>query len=415
MRVDLLSFQQKALGQLRLRLNSAISSYRADFIPQILSFTAPTGAGKTIIMAALVESVFNGDELFIHAQGKTAVFPEMPDSVFLWLSDSPELNEQSKAKFDLKADRLRLGQCIILDDSFKGERLEDGHIYFLNTQKLGVNSNLTKHSDNRQHTIWEVLQNTVSEKRERLIVIIDEFTVLYNCIKKGVASEDLLHNWKAIQESDQTNFATIFIGHDITPTFFAEPYATNAAAIIERYPVSYLDTESAKELIERPILADGKTRFDAKAVERILYYTAGSPWYLQIFMQEMVKYINDTEVITVTDIDVYNVAQRFITKQVESLSKTEDFSSLINSGLDNRFTVIKDAQFVSVLRGIAKGSEGLEWCDYAWLQKMPGLALEAPLDVILKDLEDRKVIERKDNNQLIKIKVGLFKEWLIRN
>lgn len=174
MRLDLLSFQQKALGQLRLRLNSAISSYRNERIPQILSFTAPTGAGKTIIMAALVESVFNGDELYIQDRKSTAIFPEMPDSVFLWLSDSPELNEQSKAKFDLKADRLRLGQCVIIDDSFKGERLEDGHIYFLNTQKLGVNSNLTKHTDTRQYTIWEVLQNTVSEKAERFIVIIDE-------------------------------------------------------------------------------------------------------------------------------------------------------------------------------------------------------------------------------------------------
>ena len=120
MRLDLLSFQQKALGQLRLRLNSAISSYRNERIPQILSFTAPTGAGKTIIMAALVESVFNGDELYIQDRKSTAIFPEMPDSVFLWLSDSPELNEQSKAKFDLKADRLRLGQCVIIDDSFKG-------------------------------------------------------------------------------------------------------------------------------------------------------------------------------------------------------------------------------------------------------------------------------------------------------
>ena len=174
MKVDLLSFQQKALGQLRLRLNSAISSYRNEGIPQILSFTAPTGAGKTIIMAALVESVFNGDELFIHAQNKTAIFPEMPDCVFLWLSDSPELNEQSKAKFELKANRLRFGQCVILDDNFKRERLEDGHIYFLNTQKLGVNSNLTKHTDSREHTVWEVLQNTVSEKGERFIVIIDE-------------------------------------------------------------------------------------------------------------------------------------------------------------------------------------------------------------------------------------------------
>lgn len=174
MRVDLLSFQQKALGQLRLKLNSAISIYSNERLPQILSFTAPTGAGKTIIMAALVESVFNGDDLYIHERKGVASFPEMRDCVFLWLSDSPELNEQSKAKFDLKADRLQFGQCVIIDDSFKGERLEDGHIYFLNTQKLGVNSNLTKHSDGRQHTIWEVLSKTVEEKRERFITIIDE-------------------------------------------------------------------------------------------------------------------------------------------------------------------------------------------------------------------------------------------------
>lgn len=259
------------------------------------------------------------------------------------------------------------------------------------------------------------MRGTPGWENRRLIVIIDEFTVLYNSIKKGEASENLLQNWKAIQESEQTNFATIFIGHDITPTFFAEPYATNAAAVIERYPVSYLDLESAKELIERPILANGKTRFDAKAVDRILYYTAGNPWYLQIFMEEMVKYINENEVVIVTDIDVYNVEQRFITKQVESLSKTEDFSSLINSGLDDRFTVIKDAQFVSVLREIAMKSKAVEWCDISDLKNSVPKSSDIDLNFILKDLDDRKVIERKDNNKLIRIKVGLFKEWLIRN
>lgn len=75
-----------------------------------------------------------------------------------------------------RAQSCSLGLQQIFDcyDSFKGERLEDGHIYFLNTQKLGVNSNLTKHTDNREFTIWEVLRNTVAEKGERFIVIIDE-------------------------------------------------------------------------------------------------------------------------------------------------------------------------------------------------------------------------------------------------
>ena len=52
--------------------------------------------------------------------------------------------------------------------------IEDGHIYFLNTQKLGKSSNLTKHSDTRQYTIWETLANTAREKSDRLYLIIDE-------------------------------------------------------------------------------------------------------------------------------------------------------------------------------------------------------------------------------------------------
>lgn len=52
--------------------------------------------------------------------------------------------------------------------------LDDGHIYFLNTQKLGKSSNLTKHSDTRQYTIWETLANTAYEKSDRLYLIIDE-------------------------------------------------------------------------------------------------------------------------------------------------------------------------------------------------------------------------------------------------
>jgi len=52
--------------------------------------------------------------------------------------------------------------------------LEDGNIYFLNTQKLGVSGNLGKRSDTRQYTIWETLTNTVWEKSDRLYFLIDE-------------------------------------------------------------------------------------------------------------------------------------------------------------------------------------------------------------------------------------------------
>ena len=165
MKVELFPFQKIALQNLRVQVEEARGSYQRTHTPQIVSYTAPTGAGKTIIMSALIENILNGDEFY----------PDQLDSIFVWLSDSPELNQQSKDKIDLKADKIHLDQCVtISDDSFDAEMLENGKIYFLNTQKLGRGSNLVKHGDGRTYTIWETLSNTVREKADHLYFIIDE-------------------------------------------------------------------------------------------------------------------------------------------------------------------------------------------------------------------------------------------------
>ncbi len=165
MKVELFPFQKKAVATLRQKAAEALGSYHRTHTPQVVSLQAPTGAGKTIIMAALVEDIYFG----------TDQYAEQPDAIFVWLSDSPALNEQSKQKFELKADKIRFGQCVTVeDDSFDMEVLEDGYIYFLNTQKLGKAGNIGKHSDMRQYTIWETIQNTANQKSDRLYFIIDE-------------------------------------------------------------------------------------------------------------------------------------------------------------------------------------------------------------------------------------------------
>ena len=165
MKVELFPFQKRALGDIRMKTAEAMGSYHRTHAPQVVSFTAPTGAGKTIIMSALIESILYGDD----------TYAEQPNAIIVWLSDSPQLNEQSKLKIDSKADKIRLSQCVtVSEDSFDKETFEDGHIYFLNTQKLSVTSKLTKNGDGRSYTIWETLANTVREKSDRLYFIIDE-------------------------------------------------------------------------------------------------------------------------------------------------------------------------------------------------------------------------------------------------
>lgn len=165
MKVELFPFQKRALSDIRMKTAEALGSYHRTHAPQVVSFTAPTGAGKTIIMSALIESILYGDDSYA----------EQPNAIIVWLSDSPQLNEQSKLKIDSKADKIRLSQCVtVTEDSFDKETFEDGHIYFLNTQKLSVTSKLTKNGDNRSYTIWETLANTVRDKSDRLYFIIDE-------------------------------------------------------------------------------------------------------------------------------------------------------------------------------------------------------------------------------------------------
>ena len=162
---ELFSFQKQAVNELRFRTALALNNYRMMKVPQVVSLQAPTGSGKTIIMSALIEDIYFGSDQFTEQQ----------DAIFVWLSDSPQLNEQSKQKIELKADKIRIDQCVVIsDESFDREILEDGHIYFLNTQKLGKAGNLSRHSDMRQYTIWETIENTARQKSDRLYFIIDE-------------------------------------------------------------------------------------------------------------------------------------------------------------------------------------------------------------------------------------------------
>lgn len=166
MNITLKPFQKQRVHELRETAVVAQMNWQHFAKKQIISFTAPTGAGKTIMMASFIEAMMCGDD-----EGMMAAIPE---SIFIWLSDSPELNEQSKQKMMRYCNRLVLGQFVTLDESFRGDKLEQSKVYFLNTQKLARTSRMTQIGDGRDWTIWEVLENTIEEYGKNLILVIDE-------------------------------------------------------------------------------------------------------------------------------------------------------------------------------------------------------------------------------------------------
>lgn len=171
MKVTLFDFQKDALHQLRDKLTAARRFASTDN-PQAIAFSAPTGSGKTIIMTALFEAILDqpDDELAWPLD-----WTPQRDAVILWVSDMPELNEQTKLKIESKSDKVyRVHQLITIDAHFDAPQLQGGCVYFINTQKLAVNQPLTNRGDGRQHLIWETLTNTARAIPDRFYVVIDE-------------------------------------------------------------------------------------------------------------------------------------------------------------------------------------------------------------------------------------------------
>ncbi|RST47398.1 DEAD/DEAH box helicase [Variovorax sp. DXTD-1] len=171
MKISLFDFQREALHQLRERIVAARKFATIDN-PQVIAFSAPTGSGKTIIMTALFEAILDqpDDELAWPLD-----WEPQPDAAILWVSDMPELNEQTRLKIEGKSDKVyRVNQLITIDANFDAPQLQGGRIYFINTQKLAVNQPLTNRGDGRQHLIWETLTNTARAIPGRFYVVIDE-------------------------------------------------------------------------------------------------------------------------------------------------------------------------------------------------------------------------------------------------
>ena len=172
MNLELKDFQKEAVASLLGDLASAkLELDRPGRIrPQALLLSAPTASGKTIIMAAVIEKILGGDG---GVPDEIAFEPE-PDAVFLWLSDQPELNRQSRERILAASNWLRPHDLVLIGADFDADSFDGGKVFFLNSQKIGKDKLLTRLGDGRHWTIWETIANTQTRQPARFYVILDE-------------------------------------------------------------------------------------------------------------------------------------------------------------------------------------------------------------------------------------------------
>ncbi len=219
MKIELFQFQKDALDNLRKRLNLARPAASPE-APQAITLSAPTGSGKTIIMTALFEAIL--DQPDDQLDWPTDWQPQ-PDAVILWVSDMPELNEQTKLKIERQSDKVyRVGQLEMITTSFDEERLQGGRIYFVNTQKLAGDRRLTTVGDGRTYSIWTTLTNTARAIPDRFYVVIDEAHRGMTSGKGSATAQTIIQQF--IKGNKETGLVKmpLIIGVSATPKRFNE-------------------------------------------------------------------------------------------------------------------------------------------------------------------------------------------------
>lgn len=163
MKLILKDFQTEAVTDLVQKLRRAARDAREGEL-QSVALSSPTGSGKTVMAAAAIERLLVGD----------ANHGPNPQTTFLWITDQPDLNEQTRRKMLDSSVALGPSNVEVIDTSFDQETFSPGVLYFLNTQKLSKVANLTTPGDSRTFTLWETIANTVSERPGNFYVFVDE-------------------------------------------------------------------------------------------------------------------------------------------------------------------------------------------------------------------------------------------------
>jgi len=167
MKFELKEYQEEAASRVISGLRKGSAEYAEDGEHTAVSLSAPTGAGKTVIAASVIERLLFGDP-----EGD---FAGDPDAVILWLTDDPSLNEQTRKKLLEASERLGPAHLVTLDEAFDAPTFPRGKVYFLNIQKLSKTSKLVvKREGRRTYPLWQTISNTIRDHGVHYYLVIDE-------------------------------------------------------------------------------------------------------------------------------------------------------------------------------------------------------------------------------------------------
>lgn len=167
MQYELFDYQREAAIGCLARLTKGRRGWRDGGDLSSFALSAVTGSGKTVIATAVIEAMLHGSaDLGVEAD---------PRALFLWVTDDPALNRQTRNKMRAASDLLEPNRLLELNDGYLESELYPGRVYFLNIQQLAKTAGFASGGSNlRQYGGWDILRNTIEAADRDLYLVLDE-------------------------------------------------------------------------------------------------------------------------------------------------------------------------------------------------------------------------------------------------
>jgi len=249
--------------------------------------------------------------------------------------------------------------------------------------------------DNQPIETIRDISRAMNRLGHRLIVAIDEFTYIYENSQTSI--EDFMRGWKALLEAK--TFNALLIGQDTMPRF-KQAYP-NEFGVTHDERISYLSVSEAERLATQPIFRNRQSRYRGQAFQKLFDLTAGSPFFMQIVCDRLVRHLNARHAPFVTEADIEQVRQQ-LTVGADALPP-ERFDPLVTAAGEKVATIPRDILW-QLLARVAKESLHSGWCYRSAIADLPRA------EDATKDLIDREVLATEGDR--VSIRVGLFAAWL---
>src|SRR5690606_19305914 len=152
--MELRGYQETAIKELKEKSNKLLQLNRNSTI----TFEAPTGSGKTVMMAAFL---------------KQLVEDRKDDKQFSFIWAAPrQLHTQSKEKLEKYFYDSKALRCSYFED-LNDKRIDENEILFLNWESINKADNIYIRENENDFNLSKVISNTIDDDRI-IILVIDE-------------------------------------------------------------------------------------------------------------------------------------------------------------------------------------------------------------------------------------------------